>query len=333
MQKENSNKTNKLLMFQTEQQVFDKMIKEDHPFRKLEKIIDFKNLAYPLRDLYKDLGQTGIDISKGFKALVVQFWEDYSDRQMERALEENLSVKWFCGFGLTEDTPDHSYFGKLRKRIGAERLESIFNQINGILRKHGLFGDTFKFIDASAIITKTALWEERDKAIKKGEEKLNNANVENYASDKDAKWGAKSKHKIWFGYKRHHVVDMRNGLIETVLTTPANVLDFQVLDQICPQNCMTFMDKLYDVKSSYPILEKNNCHSGIIKKNNNKLKNKDLDKWISSMRMPHEGNFSKLRKRARYRGLIKVGFQCVFEAIAQNLKKAVTVLPLEICAN
>jgi len=326
MQKKNSNKTNRLLLFQTEQQIFDKIIKKDHPFRKLEKIIDFKILIDPLRDLYSDLGQTGIDITKGFKALVVQFWEDYSDREIERALQENNAVKWFCGFGLTEDTPDHSYFGKLRKRIGAERLENIFNQINEILRGYGLFGDTFKFIDASAIITKTHLWEERDKAIKEGEEKLNNTNVKNYASDKDARWGAKSKTNIWFGYKRNHVVDMRNGIIETVLTTPANILDFQVLDKICPQNCMVFADKLYDVKSSYPILEKNNCHSGIIKKNNNKLKNKNLDKWISSMRMPHEGNFSKLRKTTRYKGLVKVHFQCLFEAVAQNLKKAITIL-------
>ena len=283
--------------------------------------------------MYSDLGQTGIDVSKGFKALIAQFWEDYSDRQMERALQENNAVKWFCGFGLTEDTPDHSYFGKLRKRIGEEKLEKIFEEINSILKKHGLFGDTFKFIDASAIITKTALWEERDKAIKSGEEKLNNTNIENYASDKEARWGAKSKHKIWYGYKRHHVVDMRNGIIEKILTTPANILDFQVLDKICPSNCMAFMDKLYDVKKSYSILKKNNCHSGIIKKNNNKSKNKDLDRWISSMRMPHEGNFSKLRKTARYKGLAKVHFQCLFEAIAQNLKKAVKILPMELCNN
>ena len=121
--------------------------------------------------------------------------------------------------------------------------------------------------------------------------------------------------------------------LEKILTTPANILDFQVLDKICPSNCMAFMDKLYDVKKSYSILKKNNCHSGIIKKNNNKSKNKDLDRWISSMRMPHEGNFSKLRKTARYKGLAKVHFQCLFEAIAQNLKKAVKILPMELCNN
>jgi len=34
---------------------------------------------------------------------------------------------------------------------------------------------------------------------------------------------------------------------------PANVLDFQTLGNICPENRMIFMDKLYDIKKSYSI--------------------------------------------------------------------------------
>jgi hypothetical protein len=97
---------------------------------------------------------------------------------------------------LTEKTPDHSYFGKLRKRLGAKNIADIFNKINETLRDKRLFGDVFKFIDASAIVTKTALWEERDEAIKNGETSLNNKVVGDYAVDKDARWGAKSKNHI-----------------------------------------------------------------------------------------------------------------------------------------
>ncbi|MBI2459404.1 MAG: hypothetical protein HYV53_02520 [Parcubacteria group bacterium] len=79
-------------------------------------------------------------------------------------------------------------------------MANIFNKVNEILRGQGLFGNMFKFIDASAIVTKTAFWQERDEAIRKGEEKLNNAVVSKYAADQDVKWGAKSKNKIWFGY-------------------------------------------------------------------------------------------------------------------------------------
>ena len=103
----------------------DKMVRADHAFRQLNQIINFEDLISPYRDLYSDSGAAGIDVIKGFKSLLVQFWEDYSDRQMEKVLEENVAVKWFGGFGLLEKTPDHSYFGKLRKRLGAKNIADI----------------------------------------------------------------------------------------------------------------------------------------------------------------------------------------------------------------
>lgn len=322
------NKTLKLFT-STEEEIIEKMIKADHAFRKLKRLIDFEKLISPYRKLYSDTGAEGIDVIKGFKALLIQFWEDYSDREMEKVLEENVAVKWFCGFTLLEKTPDHSYFGKLRKRLETKNIADIFNSVNQNLREKGLFGDVFRFIDASAIVTKTALWEERDKAIASGEEKLNNQNVKNYAADKDARWGAKSKTNIWFGYKKHHNVDMRHGLIDKVAVTPANVPDPKVLKEIIVPNTMNFMDKIYDQKKSYQTLKANNCHSGIIKKINNKTKNKDLDRWKSKTRMPFEGTFSKLRKRAKFRSQVKVLFQCFSEAIVHNLKKAIVILPAE----
>jgi len=316
------------MLLSTEEELFAHFVKAGHPFRKLAAVIDFPSIIDPLRTLYSDLGTTGIDMEKGFKSLLIQFWEDYSDREMEKALCENVAIRWFCGFGLVEKTPDHSYFSKLRNRIGKEKLADIFNAVNEELNQQGLFGNVFSFIDASTIISKTALWEERDKAIKDGEETLNNAVVAKYAADKDARWGAKSKHNIWFGYKRHNAVDMRHGLVKNTIVTPANVPDFKALHAICPEEHMVFMDKLYDCREAYEALAAHRCHAATIRKNNNKTKNNDLDRWRSSIRMPFEGTFSKLKKRARYRGILKVEFQNIFQALCHNLKKAVTVLPL-----
>jgi len=184
------------MLFQTEEEIYTHLVPVDHAFRRLSEIINFEALTHLLKDCYSDLGANGIAVEKGLKCLLVQFWEDYSDRQNEKAVKENIAVRWFCGFGLTEETPDHSYFGKLRKRIGTQRIARMFNAVNSQLAEHGLFGKVFTFIDASTIITKTALWEERDKAIADGEEKLNNAVVNKYTADKQAKWGAKSKRKI-----------------------------------------------------------------------------------------------------------------------------------------
>lgn len=152
-----SNKTVQWLTT-TEEEIIEKMIDKNHAFRKLNEIIDFEALVSPYRKLYSSIGAEGVDVIKGFKALLIQFWENYSDREMEKALAENVAIKWFCGFTLTEKTPDHSYFGKLRKRLGTKNIADIWNSVNATLRSKGLFGDVFKFIDASTLVTKTALW-------------------------------------------------------------------------------------------------------------------------------------------------------------------------------
>jgi IS5 family transposase len=310
-----------------EVEVFAKLVKTDHPFRKLDEVIEFESLIEPLRSCYSDLGRTGFDIEKGFKALLIQFWEDYSDREMESAVQENIAVRWFCGFDLLEPTPDHTYFCKLRRRIGTKKLADLFNQVNDQLREQGLFGDVFTFVDASSLITKTKLWEERDRAIEGGANTLNNLNVKNYSADKDANFGCKGSNHYWFGYKRHQSVDMRYGLINKVAVTPASVLDYQVLKNICPKQGLVFMDKLYDCREADLALQANGCFAGTIRKNNRRQKNRDLDRWRSKTRMPFEGTFSKLRIRTKFRGLAKVQAQCFLEAICHNLKKAVKVLP------
>ncbi|MBI5023333.1 MAG: transposase [Candidatus Magasanikbacteria bacterium] len=321
-----ANKTSKMLLA-TEEEIFIKLIEADHPFRYLNEHFNFIELTASLAKCYSELGTTGIAAEKGFKALLVQFWEDYSDRDMEKCLRENIAVRWFCGFGLMEDTPDHSYFGKLRKRIGPSRLAEIFNKVNEAMKKKNLFGEVFTFIDASSIITKIALWEERDRAIEEGKKKLNNAIVSDYAADQDAKWGAKSKTNIWFGYKRHNAVDMRYGLINKVAVTPANVPDYKAVKNIVPRQGLVFLDKGYDYKEADIWIKANGGIPATLRKNNNKQKNHDLDRWHSCIRMPFENTFSKQSKRAKYRGLTKVLFQCFAEAIAHNFKKAINILP------
>ena len=300
---------------------------QDHAYRKLNRLIDFEALCSPLKSLYSHLGQPGIPIVRGFKAMLLQFWEDLSDREMERAVCENLAIRWFCGFSLTDKTPDHTYFCKLRQRVGTKRLAAIFNAINDQLRRDGLFGNIFFFIDASTIVTKSALWKERDKAIKDGHDKLNNLIVRDYAADKDARWGAKPKKNIWFGYKRHSAIDMRNGLITKTAVTAANIPDFKVVNRICPHQGYIFMDKLYDTRKTDATVRASGCSPGTIRKNNNPNKNFDLDRWRSKVRMPFEGTFAGLAKRARYRGLAKVSFQNFAQSICFNLKKAVQILP------
>lgn len=296
------------------------LVPSDHAYRKILKKFDFKKICKEFEKLYSSNGAPGYEVEKGVKALILQFMEDYSDRQMERALQENNAVKWFCGFEILDKTPDYSYFSKIRTRLGTKNIEKLFKFINLELEKKGLIGQCFSFVDSSAIITKTQLWSERDEAIKNEEEKLNNAIVKDYAADPDARFGCKGKNKYWYGYKRHVNVDAKAGVVTKVAITPANVSDAEGLKHVCPNSGMVLMDKAYSGKKAKNTIAINNCHSGAILKNNMKEKNHDKDNWISKLRMPFEGVFAFFKKRARYRRKVKVQYQGFMEAIVWNLK-------------
>lgn len=304
----------------------EELVSKDHPYRKMNKVLNLKPILKNFENLYSKRGTSGIPLEKGFRALVLQFLENYSDRQMERALQENIAVKWFCGYELRDSTPDHSYFGKLRKRLGTSSIAKVFNSVVEQMRSEGIIGETFTFIDATAIITKTALWEERDRAIKDGLEKLNNENVGEYSADSDARFGCKGNKKFWFGYKRNVAVDMKSGAITKVTVTPANTTDAEALKHVCPRGGMVFADKGYCGKDVETELKKRGCHNGVIKKDNMKGKNRDKDKWLARTRMPFESVFSKTERRSRYRKRFKVQYQGFMEALAHNLKCWINII-------
>lgn len=309
----------------SESEILERAVSGEHPFRELNKSLNLDRIARQFRSLYSKTGAKGLPVEKALRLLVIQFLEDLSDREMERGVAENMAIRWFCGYELTEATPDHSFFGDFRKRLGTKNIGLVFKQINDELKKQGLISETFSFIDATGIITKTALWKERDKAIADGQEKLNNRNVKKYAKDKQARYGCKGVKKFFFGYKRHHCIDMKQGLITKVAVTPANVNDDKALKHICPSQGLAVADKGYHTKEADKAAKQKGCHLRAIKKNNCKDKNRDLDKWLSKIRMPNECNFSKINPRARYKGQAKVQFQAFAQAIAYNLKRLVKV--------
>ena len=261
----------------------------------------------------------------GIKCLFLQFFYDLSDREMENRLRDDLAFRWFCGISLEEETPDHTFFCRIRTILGARRVGPVFKNIMQKAQEKGIVRKVFTFVDSSAIKAKETTWEQRDKAIKEGEEKLNNENVEKYSADRDARFGCKGKGKFWYGFKRHESVDMGSGLILKVAVTPANVGDDKGFKYICPDGGMVFGDKSYCLKEPQQQMRANDCHSGAVMKNNMKGKNKDKDRWLTKVRAPFEGIFSKIEKRARYRGLAKVQMQAFLEAIVFNVKRLVVI--------
>lgn len=77
----------------------DELVRKDHPYRKLLSIVDFDGLTRGLQSLLcRKYGRPGYNLTSGFKALILQWMEDLSDRELERYLQENTAGKLFCGF-------------------------------------------------------------------------------------------------------------------------------------------------------------------------------------------------------------------------------------------
>jgi IS5 family transposase len=303
----------------------EKIVRKDHPLRKVVEVINFKHLANRFWRTLKTLGRRGYGLEIGIKCVFLQFYYDLSDRQLEERLKDDTGFRLFCGFNIEEATPDHTYFGRVRGLLGAEKIGKMFNMINDKATEKEIMRKVFTFVDATAIKAKETTWEQRDQAIKDGQEKLNNSNVGDYSADKDAKFGCKGRSKFWYGYKKHVSVDMGSGLINKVAVTPANVPDQDGLVLICPKEGMIFGDKAYCLALAQQAMRAQGCHSGAILKDNMKGKNKDKDRWLTSMRAPFEGVFSKDETRARYRGLMKMQLQAFMEAIAFNVKRLLVI--------
>ena len=284
------------------------LVPEDHIYRKFIKLWDFKGTKKILKKVEKDCNYKGYGSLRLFKCLLLQFMEDLSNRELERFLNENNAAKWFCGFNLTDKTPSHTLFTKARERLGTNLISKIFNDLRDQLRAQCYMNEVFSFIDASSLVSKSNLWKERDKAIKEKYEKLNNETLPKVAFDKQAKIGCKGKDKYWYGFKKHASVDMQSGLINKVAITPANVPDAKGYKNVCPNQGATYADKAYCTKEVHRDAKRKGCHLLAIKKNNMKDKNRDLDRWISSIRAPYESVFSKQRKRTRYAGIAKNQF-------------------------
>jgi transposase, IS5 family len=231
-------------------------------------------------------------------------------------------------------------FGRVRSRIGTSKLSKIFSLLRDQLKAQGYMSEVFTFVDAIHLISKVGLWKEYDKAIELKIESLNNKTLEKVVADKDAKFGAKSKDKIWF--TRNFFIFLTNelqtlcllwiqaahfspGMINKVAITSANVIDSKGLKHAAPNSGAVYADKGYCDKNARQAALTKGIHLCAGKNNNMKGKNRDLDLYYTALRAPFEHVFSKQNKRVRYREIAKNQFSAFMQAITFNFKRLVVL--------
>jgi len=307
-------KTDQIEMVSVEQ-----LVSEKHTYRKLKKLLNFERIAESVTVKTSELGAIGFGKQRLIMCLILQFMEDLSDREFERFIGENNAAKWFCGFGLLEKTPDFTTVCKFRNAIGTSQMGKLFQEVKSQMQAKNCCSEVFTFVDSCALISKLNIWEERDKAITAGYEKLNNVVLPKVSADQEARIGAKSDKKFWYGFKKHVAVDMQSGMITKVAVTPANVTDMDGVKHVLPKSGAVTGDKGY-VGAIGEMLRRG-LHPMVIKRNNMKDKNTELDRWITKLRCPYERTFSKQNDRVRYKGVVKNQGAEFMYAIAYNFRR------------
>ena len=115
-------------LFQVQMVSLEQLVPREHRYRRLVALVDFRELCGPLREL-DNTGQVGADgygVVRLFQMLLLQWLEDLSDRQLAEFLSDSNAARWFCGLGLTDETPHFTLFTKVRQRLGTKRLADVF---------------------------------------------------------------------------------------------------------------------------------------------------------------------------------------------------------------
>ena len=181
-------------------------------------------------------------------------------------LENNLLIAYYCGFDITKPLPSYWTLERFIKNLDNGVLKEIQASLVRILYKLGVVDASFIGLDSTPVLANTS--QNNPKSF--GKNKFSKDN--HPKADPDCALGVhtasnqhnEKKFEYYWGYKNHILVDCISGLPLYELTTPANVHDASVTEDILagaavflPLDECTFIgDKAYDEKHVYNTVKK-----------------------------------------------------------------------------
>lgn len=264
----------------------------------MDELLPWRELERPIARYYsKSLrGRKPYPLSCMLRIHCMQLFYNLSDPAMEDSLYEIESMRRFAG--ITIDTvPDETTILNFRHLLEKHNLgEKLFNRINRYLEKQGLSFKEGTIMDASIIEAPTS--------------------TKNKTGKRDPEMHQTKKGNEWhFGMKMHIGVDDVFGLIHSVKTTPANVHDISVSDQLLHGE-----ESRVSGDAGYLGMDKREEHehrkvTWLINQRPGKRKTMDKDEQMteklkSQVRAQVEHSFARIKQqfgysKVRYRGLMK----------------------------
>ena len=131
----------------------DNLVPKDHLLRKIDKYIDFSFIWELTKDYYcADNGRPPIHPITLFKILFIgNLFGIRSERRLMEEVRLNVAYRWFLGYSLTDDIPDHSTISKNRngRFKDSDIFQKIFDNIVQQAIKRGLVGGKVVYTDST----------------------------------------------------------------------------------------------------------------------------------------------------------------------------------------
>jgi IS5 family transposase len=243
-------------------------------------------------------GRPPVGIERMLRIYCLQQWFNLSDPGVEEALYDSNAMRGFVGIDLgREPAPDETTVCKFRHLLERHGLaQKMFKTVNRYLAERGMQMRNGTIVDATII-----------QAPSSTKNKEGKRDPEMHQTKKGNQW--------YFGMKAHIGVDSRTRLIHSVATTPANVHDSQMLEELLHgDETRVWGDSAY-IGQHERMLRKAPCAQDFTNRRgtrNNPLseKEKGRNRTKSKVRARVEHPFHVIKQifgfaKVRYRGLMK----------------------------
>jgi len=339
--------------------VYDRIVPEDHFFRKLNEIIPWERFTQRLVKYYRGKGRIGrppYDPAVLLKMLLVAYLYELSERQVEEMARFNIAVKYFLGLGADELPPDHSTLTAFKRRLldngKLDAFEELLVEMVNLAGEQGIEFGSLQVVDSVHTVADVNV-EKDDKRRRDGKP----------PRDVGAQWGVKHSRRMkdaegksirqtvyFYGYKGHVSLNAETGLITSAIVTAGNAHDGRQFPRVFERDLalglpieIVAADRAYDDTRNHYMLEVRGVHSAIrLNDYRTKKKGKNKAGWVAMKVKPEyirgqrerykiERKFGEAKQghglgRCRYVGFLRYAIQLYLTAVALNLKRMVKLL-------
>ena len=338
---------------------YEQAVPQDHFLRKLQAVVPWERYTRRLLRWYQGKGISGrppYDPAVILKMLLLSYLHNLSERQIEVAVNDSISMKWFLGLTIDRPAPDHSTLTEFKARLlqngKLEGLDELLAQIVEIALEAGVKFGSIQVMDS--VHTVANVNTAKDEHRRRGGQR---------PRDPSAHWGVKHSKRVkkpdgetetqkeyFFGYKAHVSMNAETGLITSIRVTAGNAPDGKQMPALLSRDQALHLpidtvaaDKAYDDTLNHFLLWSQDLYSAI-RLNTYRTEKKDDNKeiWVALKATPQYQSGCRVRytierkfgeakenhglRRSRYLGLLRYAFQAIMTALALNLKRIVKLL-------